>query len=97
MEGNGHDSVRGVESFLDAIAVVDIDVDIKYALVESEKFEDAENNVCGADAMLGLLHERGMISSRKRTVHITETAGFRLLCVMESSRPIDSDITFVPA
>lgn len=75
--------------------MVDIDVDIKYALIKSEKFEDAENNVCEADAMLGLLHERGMISSRKRTVYITETAGFRLLCVMESASPIDGDVAFL--
>ena len=75
--------------------MVDIDVEIKYALIKSEEFEDAENNVCGADAMLGLLHERGMISDRKRTVHITETASFTLFCVMKSSCPIHGNIAYV--
>ena len=34
----GHDSVRGVEGFFDAVAVVDVDVDVEHSLVLFEQF-----------------------------------------------------------
>ena len=33
VEGDGHDAVRRVEGFLDAVALVDVDVDVQHALV----------------------------------------------------------------
>lgn len=36
----GHDPVRGVERLLDAIAVVDIDIDVEHSRVMAEEFED---------------------------------------------------------
>lgn len=47
VEGAGHDAIGGVEGFLDAVAVMHINVDIEHALFESEKFDDGEHNVCG--------------------------------------------------
>jgi hypothetical protein len=35
VERDGHDPVGGVEGFLDAVAVVDVDVDVQHALQRS--------------------------------------------------------------
>lgn len=45
VEGDGHDSVGRVKGLLDAITVVDVNVDIEDAFVEAEEFEDAEDDV----------------------------------------------------
>ena len=45
VEGDGHDSVGGVESLFDAIAVVNIDVDVQNALLEPEELDDRQDNV----------------------------------------------------
>lgn len=45
VERNSHDSIGGVESFLDTITVVDVDVDVEDALVEPQELEDAEDDV----------------------------------------------------
>lgn len=46
VEGHGHDSVRSIEGFFDTITMMDINVDVEYALVESKKLENTENDVC---------------------------------------------------
>ncbi len=46
MEGAGHDPVGGIEGFLDAVAVVDVDVDVQDALLEAEELDDTEYNIC---------------------------------------------------
>jgi hypothetical protein len=46
VERDSHDAVGRVESFLDAISVVDVNVDVEDALLESEELEDAKNDVC---------------------------------------------------
>jgi len=45
VKGDGHDSIGAVESFLDAIAVVDVNVDVEHAGVVLEQLEDSENDV----------------------------------------------------
>ena len=45
VEGDRHDTVSAVEGFFNAIAVMHIDVDVKYTWVEAQKFDDAKNNV----------------------------------------------------
>lgn len=40
-----HDSIRRVESLLDTISVVYVDIDIQDALVESQQLEDTEDDV----------------------------------------------------
>jgi hypothetical protein len=45
MEGNGHDSVCGIERFLNAITVVDVDVDVQNPLLEPEELNNAEDDI----------------------------------------------------
>jgi hypothetical protein len=45
MEGYGHHSVGGIERLLNTIAVMDIDIDIKNTLLETQKLQDAKNDV----------------------------------------------------
>jgi len=45
VERDGHDAICGVEGLLDAVAVVDVDVDVEDSLVESQEFENAQHNV----------------------------------------------------
>jgi hypothetical protein len=40
VERDGHNSVRGIKSFLNAIAVVNIDVNVQDPLLEAEKLND---------------------------------------------------------
>ena len=47
VEGDGHHAVGGVEGLLDAVAVVDVDVDVQHALVVLEQLEDGEHDVVG--------------------------------------------------
>jgi hypothetical protein len=45
VEGAGHDAVGRVESLFDTITVVDINVDVENARLESEELDNAQNNV----------------------------------------------------
>lgn len=45
VERNSHDTVGGVESLLNTIAMMDIDVDVEDPLFKSKKFENAEDDV----------------------------------------------------
>mmetsp|Transcript_6128 Transcript_6128/g.20644 ORF Transcript_6128/g.20644 Transcript_6128/m.20644 type:complete len:351 (+) Transcript_6128:838-1890(+) len=45
VERDGHHPVRGVERLLDAVTVVDIDVDVQDAMMVLQKLEDSEHNV----------------------------------------------------
>ncbi len=45
VEGEGHDAVGGPEGLLDAVAVVDVDVDVEDAGVVEEELEDGEDDV----------------------------------------------------
>ena len=42
----GHHAVRRAERLLDAVAVMDVDVDVEDALVYTEQLENAEHDVC---------------------------------------------------
>ena len=92
VEGNRHDAVSGVEGFFDAVAVVDINVDIEDALLVAEQFDDTKYNVCKNLASVSdhYLQRTGP----EPTVHITETTSFTLLGVMETTSPIYRDIAF---
>ena len=45
VERDSHDAVGGVEGFLDAVAVVNVDVDVENAWVEAEEFQNAKHDV----------------------------------------------------
>lgn len=47
VERGGHDAVGGVKGLFDAVAVVDVDVDVEDAGVVAEELEDGKDNVCG--------------------------------------------------
>ena len=46
MERHCHDTIGRVEGLFHAIAVVDIDVDVKNALLEAQKLENGKYNIC---------------------------------------------------
>lgn len=45
VERHRHNTVRGIESFFDTIAVVHINVDVKDSLFKTQQFEDTQNDV----------------------------------------------------
>lgn len=45
VERDSHDTVGGVESLFHTIAMVNVDIDIKDSLLESQKLENAEDDV----------------------------------------------------
>ena len=45
VEGERHDAVGGPEGLLDAVAVVDVDVDVEHARVVQEELQDGEHDV----------------------------------------------------
>jgi len=42
-----HDSIGCVESFLDSISVMNVDVDVEHSFVVAEEFENSQDDVCG--------------------------------------------------
>lgn len=46
VERASHDTVGGVERFLDTVTVMDVNIDVKNTLVESQELNDSEYNVC---------------------------------------------------
>ena len=54
MEGDGHDPVGGVEGLLDAVPVVDVDVDVEDPLVVLEQLEDGQHDVVDVAETRGL-------------------------------------------
>lgn len=45
VEGAGHDAIGEVESFLHAVSVVDIDVDVQHPLVGLQQFQDGQHAI----------------------------------------------------
>lgn len=45
VEGTGHNSIGSVKGLLDAVAMVDVNVDVEDALLVPEELEDCEDNV----------------------------------------------------
>jgi hypothetical protein len=45
VEGDGHDAVRGVERFFHTVTMVNIDINVENALLESEQLEDTEYDI----------------------------------------------------
>ena len=73
--------------------MVDVDIDVENALLKPEELDDAENNVCKLRIQVSICLQRVRKAVRRRlTVHIAKPASFALLCVMQASRPVDSDI-----
>lgn len=70
METARHDPVAGIECFFHAVTVVYIDINIQDTGVETEEFEDAQNDV----------------------VDVAEARSLTLFGMMETTRPIDSDV-----
>jgi hypothetical protein len=63
-----HDAVARVEGLLDAVAVVDVDVDVEHALVVLEQLEDAEHAVVHVAearglALLGVVQAAGPVDA----------------------------------
>lgn len=91
VEGDGHDTVGRIEGLLDTISVVDVNIDVEDALLESKEFEDTEDNVCRLLAGGRRGHDRVVLC----TVDVTETTGFALLGVVEATSPVDGDVALL--
>ncbi len=83
----GHDTVGSVEGLLNAITVMNIDVNVKNSLLEAQELDDAENNVYRKLAWVS----KWIV---ELTVDVTEATCFTLLRVMKTASPIDSDVAF---
>ena len=71
VEGHGHDAVGGVEGLLDAVAVVDVDVDVEHPLVVLEQLQDGQDDVvdvaeAGGLALLGVVEAAGPVDGDLR-------------------------------
>ena len=79
VEADGHDAVGGVEGLLDAVAVVDVDVDVEDALVLLEELEDGQDAVvdvakAGGLGLLGVMESAGPVDDDVGPV-LVEAAG----------------------
>lgn len=45
VKGNGHYAVGGIKSFLDAVTVVNVNVDVQYALLVPQQLDDSEYDI----------------------------------------------------
>ena len=45
MERTGHNPIGQVESFLNTVSVVDINIDVQYSLVSFQKFKDSQHAI----------------------------------------------------
>lgn len=72
---------------------MDINVDVKDALVVAEQFENTENNVWRNTQVS---HGMRKAKSAGDTIDIAESRGLRFLGVVQSTRPIDGNVAFVP-
>jgi hypothetical protein len=54
VERDGHHPICCVKGFLDAVAMVYIDVDVEHALLEPEQLDDCQYDVC---------HNTGLLAS----------------------------------
>jgi hypothetical protein len=67
VEGDSHDAICGVESLLNAVAMMDIDVDVEDALLEAEELKDAEHNVCTSQRKCGGDNEGGVAANHSHS------------------------------
>lgn len=82
VEGEGHDAVGGPEGLLDAVAVVDVDVDVEDARVVAQELEDGEHDVVDVAEARGF----GFLGVVEPTGPVDRDAG---LVVDEFARGVD--------
>lgn len=90
VERNRHDTISRVEGLFDAIAVVNINIDIKNTLLETQQLKDSENNICQV-----LDQSQGHINFKHLTIDVTEATCFTLLGVVQTTSPVNSNIALV--
>lgn len=92
MEGDGHDAVREVEGLLDAVAVVDVDIDVQHPLVSLQELQDGEHDVVHVAeprgfCLLGVVHPAAPVEGhvhvplvdQRRGVHRAATVRLAVL------------------
>ncbi len=62
VKGDGHDSIREIEGLLDAIPMVDVNVDVQHSRMHLEQLQDANDNVIDV-AEAGGLKLLGVVQS----------------------------------
>jgi hypothetical protein len=90
VERNRHDTISRVEGLFDAIAVVNINIDIKNTLLETQQLKDSENNICRV-----LVQTQRHINFKHLTIDVTEATCFTLLGVVQTTSPVNSNIALV--
>lgn len=55
MEADSHHAVRHVEGLFDAVAMMDVNVDVEHTLVILQQFEDSEDNIVRVAESFGFL------------------------------------------
>ncbi len=71
VKGDGHDSVRGVKGFLDAVAVVNVYIDVDDALMIFQEFEYGDDDVvdvaeAGRLRLFGVMQAAGPVDGDVR-------------------------------
>lgn len=94
VERASHDSIGRVERFFDSVSVVHVDIDVEDSRMVAQQFKDTENDIWTSNRS-----DRGRFPSLTRvavrTVDVAETTRFGFLRVVESSCPIDRNVTLV--
>jgi len=93
VERDAHDSISGIECFLYAIAVVNIDIDVQHAFVDPnlqlgscESWRSSKARRRKASVLEQLQ------DGQHNIVDVAEARGLALLCVMQAAGPVDGYI-----
>ena len=90
MERAGHHAVGRVEGFLDAVAVVDVDVDVEDSRVESAAWVKFSYGLEGGGRETG---PKELQDGENDVVDVAEPARLTLLGVVQTSSPVDGDVS----
>ncbi len=56
MEGHSHDAVGRIEGLLNAVAVVNVDVDVEHTSMVAEQLKNGQNDIWKRQKMFASLH-----------------------------------------
>ena len=93
MKRDCEDSVGSIESFLYAVPMMNIDVDIENTRVNPDSRKTREISVSTQTILPGNQNSpQKFENSQDNIIDVTEPTRFRLFRMMQPSAPIDSDI-----
>ena len=87
---DGHNTISGIKGLFDAVAVVDINIDVEDAVVESRGWGCSATD---GDGEQRRRHAPKQLDDTKdNVVDIAEARRLVPLCVVEASAPVDGDV-----